>query len=128
MNTNAYLPLYDYLNTISESTDPDVISAVSYSNLLDDVSMALIDYRLEHHLNQTQLAEFLSCSQSLVSAYESCARNISAEKLCDLMSKIGKKVRLSFEDVSSDSVGLSDSSPVFPDSDLNNQTSFAFAS
>lgn len=117
MNTNAYLPLYDYLNAIPATSEPDEVSAVSYSNVLDDISIALVDYRLKHHLTQAQLAKKLECSQSLVSAYESGARNISAEKLCDLMAKIGKKISLAIEDIDANLMHQADTD-CFPDSGL----------
>ena len=125
MNTAAYLPLYDYLNTLPEPETPEEISAVSYSNILDDLSIAMIDYRLKHHMNQTQFAEFLTCSQSLVSAYESGARNISAEKLCELMAKLGKKVSLSIEDVTTTTMPQSGSDPLFPDAEVLDNALFA---
>ncbi len=118
----AYLPLYEFLNTLPEPETPEEVAAVSYSNYLDDISMVLVGYRLEHHLNQTQLAEQLSCSQSLVSAYESGARNISAEKLCELMAKIGKRVTLNIEDANASATLLPGSNPLFPDSKIIDKT------
>ena len=122
MNTNAYLSLYDYLNTLSEPETTEDISAVSYSNFLDDVSIAMINYRMNHHLSQMELAEHLNCSQSLISAYESGARNISAEKLCELMAKLGKKVTITIEDVTTAAVAapLSD---LYPDSEMTDKFS-----
>ena len=125
MNTAAYLPLYDYLSTLPNPETPEEISAVSFSNILDDLSIAMIDYRLDHHMNQTQLAEFLSCSQSLVSAYESGARNISAEKLCELLARLGKKVSLSIENVNASTVSQSRSDPLFPDPEIVDSSLFA---
>ena len=125
MNTAAYLPLYDYLNTIPEPETPEDISAVSYSNILDDLSIAMINYRLDHQMNQTQLAEFLACSQSLVSAYESGARNISAEKLCELLAKLGKKVSLSIENATASVASQSGPDPLFPDPEIVENSLFA---
>ena len=118
----AYLPLYEYLNNLPEPETPEEIAAVSYSNMLDDISIALVGYRLDHHMNQTQLAEQLSCSQSLVSAYESGARNISAEKLCELMAKIGKRVSMSMEDAAASVMPQSEYNPLFPDAKVIDQT------
>ena len=126
MNTNHFLPLYDFLNEIQDPVTPDEISAVSYSNMLDDISIAMIDYRMDHGMNQTQLAEFLSCSQSLVSSYESGARNISAEKLCELMAKIGKKVTITIEDATSDIPEI-DPESIYPDSKIKNTITFDYA-
>ena len=121
MNRNNYLPLYDYLDSVSEPNTIEEISSVSYSNMLDDISIALMNYRYDKKINQKQLAKELSCSQSLISAYESGARNISIEKLCELMAKINKKVTISIEDVDT-FVDKQPCNNLYPDSELETES------
>ena len=90
--------LYDYIQSLPEPMTAEEQALVSYSNMLDDISNALAEYRLDHHLNQSQLADQLHCSQSLISAYENGERNISLEKVCALFAGIGKSVSLKIED------------------------------
>ena len=90
--------LNDYLNTLPDPMTPEEHGMIAYSNMIDDVSIALMDYRMQHGLNQSQLAKLLNCSQSLVSAYENGERNISVKKLCELMAGVGKRVSIKLED------------------------------
>jgi len=90
--------LYEYLDTLPEPMSPQEQGMVAYSNMIDEISMALIEYRMQNNLNQSQLAKELKCSQSLISAYENGERNISIAKLCQLMAGIGKRASLKLED------------------------------
>ncbi len=94
----GYKDLLSFLDNLAAPETPEDIAACTYSDIIDDISMALVDYRIQHGLSQAQLAKQLSISQTMVSQYESGARNISLNTLCALMAKLGKKVMLSFED------------------------------
>lgn len=98
MMKNAY-SLYDFLDTLPTPETPEERALIAYSNMLDDISIALTEYRLEHGLSQEQLADKMRISQSLISCYERGSRNISIEKLCMLMAKLGKTTQVTFEDV-----------------------------
>ncbi len=95
---NKAYSLYDYLDMLPDPETIEEKALTAYSNMLDDISIAVAEYRMKHNLSQNQLAEKLSISQSLISSYECGSRNISIEKLCLLMAKIGKDVSLSVED------------------------------
>ncbi len=94
----GYKDLLSFLDNLAAPDTPEDIAACTYSDIIDDFSMALVDYRIHHNLSQVELAKRLSISQTMVSQYESGARNISLNTLCTLMAKLGKKVVLSFED------------------------------
>ena len=93
-----YMDLLSFLDSIDIPDTPEVLAACAYSDIIDDISMALVDYRIQHNLSQVDLAKHLSISQTMISQYESGARNISLNTLCTLMAKLGKKVVLSLED------------------------------
>ncbi|MBQ9251611.1 MAG: helix-turn-helix transcriptional regulator [Clostridia bacterium] len=65
---------------------------------LDEFSLQLVNYRIEHQLNQTELAQELGITQPMVSQYEAGTNNISIKRLCELCEKIGVRVQLSYED------------------------------
>ena len=94
----GYKDLLSFLESLSEPETPETIALCTYSDMIDDISMALVDYRIQHSISQVELAKRLDISQTMVSQYESGARNISLNTLCTLMAKLGKKVVLSFED------------------------------
>ena len=92
-----YKDMLGFLANLAAPETPEDLAACAYSDIIDDVSMALVDYRRQHNLSQVDLAKQLSISQTMVSQYESGARNISLNTLCTLMAKLGKKVVLSLE-------------------------------
>lgn len=65
---------------------------------LDEFSLQLVNYRMEHQLNQTDLARELGITQPMISQYESGTNNITVKKLCEICEKIGVRVRLNYED------------------------------
>lgn len=72
-------------------------SAYHFSKLLDQFSIALEEYRLQHDLGQKDLADLLQISQSMVSQYENGSRNISLKTLCEHCEKLRLVPRLSFD-------------------------------
>lgn len=59
-----------------------------YYELLDRISVALVDFRVANNLSQKQLAERLEISQAMVSKYESGDYNISLKALVELFDKL----------------------------------------
>lgn len=59
-----------------------------YYEMLDSISIAVVDYRAAHGLSQRQLAEQLGVSQAMVSKYESGDYNISLKALIELFDKL----------------------------------------
>ena len=117
--------LHDYITSLPEPMTIEEQGLVSYSNMLDEISIALTEYRLKHDLSQSQLADQLKCNQSLISAYENGERNISIEKLCLLMAAIGKKSSLSFKDFDLEAKRNSEPSAFIPDPAVPENYAFA---
>lgn len=93
-----YYDMMSFLDKLPSPEDAEEQAICNYSDLIDDFSLLLAHYRMEHNMTQKDLASVLSVSQTMVSQYESGARNISLNTLCELASKLGKKVTLSYED------------------------------
>ena len=68
---------------------------------LDEFSLQLVNYRMEHQMNQSDLARELGISQPMISQYESGTNNITVKRLCEICEKIGVRVRLNYEDANS---------------------------
>ena len=68
---------------------------------LDEFSVQLVNYRMKHKLNQTELAKTLGISQPMVSQYEAGTNNITVKRLCEICEKIGVRVQLNYEDANS---------------------------
>lgn len=68
---------------------------------LDEFSLQLVNYRMEHQLNQSELAKKLGITQPMVSQYESGTNNITVKRLCEICEKLGVRVRLEYEDARS---------------------------
>ena len=66
---------------------------------LDEFSIQLVNYRIKHKMNQTELARELGITQPMVSQYESGTNNITVKRLCEICEQIGIRVRISYEDV-----------------------------
>ena len=66
------------------------------STILMDFAEQLINYRIEHHLNQTQLAHELGISQPMISQYESGSNNITVGRLCEICEKLNLVFRGKF--------------------------------
>lgn len=92
-----YKDLMSFLDTLPEAQDPEEQAICNYSDLIDEFSLMLVQYRMQYKLTQQELAEKLSISQTMVSQYERGARNISLSTLCDLVSKLGMKVSLTYK-------------------------------
>lgn len=117
--------MFDFIDNLPEPKTTEEIALTAYSDAIDDISIMLTEYRNNNNLNQSQLAQMIGLSQSMISAYESGARNISLEKLCYLMAEIGEKVSLHFEKAVTEEEDRSGTS-LFP-ADPNPNTMFNIA-
>ena len=91
--------LRTFLEDLPEPETSDEIAACCYSDMLDDFSTALFEYRIKSGKSQKQLADQLKMQQPMISKYESGEKNLSLKTLCDILAAIGKRVSLSIEDV-----------------------------
>ena len=73
--------------------DQDKIEA-RYYNMLIDISIAIVDYREKHNLNQHALARLLGVSQPMVTKYESGDYNFSLKTLNLLCGTLGLDLKI----------------------------------
>lgn len=71
-----------------------------YYEILNNISIAVVDYRVKHGFSQKQLAEMLDVSQAMVSKYESGDYNISLKALVSLLDKLNIRMSIDFDGVS----------------------------
>lgn len=83
---------------IDELADDDLEQLFELDDILVDISLKIINYRINNDLSQKQLAEKLDISQSMVSKLESGEYNPTVEQLW----KISKKLEWSFKVVMED--------------------------
>ena len=94
--SDAY-SLIDYFSSQLEKPLENYASYMS-TKILDEFSVQLVNYRMNHKLNQTGLAHELGITQPMVSQYESGTNNITVKRLCEICEKIGVRVRVDYED------------------------------
>ena len=71
-----------------------------YYEILNNISIAVVDYRVKHGFSQKQLAEMLDVSQAMVSKYESGDYNISLKALVSLLDKLNIRMSIDFDGTS----------------------------
>jgi len=60
--------LYEYLETLPNPETAEERALVAYSNMLDDISIAMAEYRMKNKLSKAQLAEKLLNAEPEISA------------------------------------------------------------
>lgn len=81
-----------FANVLEEITDSLSESFICSSNVLSDIAVQLVKYRIDNELDQKQLAELLNVSQPMISKYESGHYNFTIKTLFDIAYKIGLDV------------------------------------
>lgn len=71
-----------------------------FYEILNNISIAVVDYRVKHGFSQKQLAEMLDVSQAMVSKYESGDYNISLKALVSLLDKLNIRMNIDFDGAS----------------------------
>lgn len=113
---SVFVDAHSIVDYFSDQLEKPVENYAGYmsTKALDDFSLQLVNYRIEHHLNQTELARELGITQPMVSQYESGTNNITVKRLCEICEKIGVRVRLDYEDA-----GTSELSKTYFDPEAN---------
>lgn len=95
----AFTDAYAIVEKMKKRLDKPVENYAGYmsTKALDDFSVQMVEYRIKHNLNQTQLARELGISQPMVSKYEEGDNNISVKRLCEICEKIGVRVSVTYE-------------------------------
>ena len=90
-----------------------------YYETLDNISIAIVNYRIAHHLSQQQLADYLRISQAMVSKYESGDYNISWKALFDLFDKLAIPFELKFNPTAESEDSPAKSEDSYPEEDVS---------
>ena len=92
---------------LPERLFPDVnfdTNEARYYEALNNIAIAVAEYRYYHQLTQTQLAKQLEVTQAMISKYESGDYNISLKAAFELLDKLGLKVSLTIEPENEESI------------------------
>lgn len=95
MSTSNFINAFDAIDDIFGELSPEETIEKNYYDILGDISIALVEYRIKHSLDQKQLSEKLGITQSILSKYESGDCNISIKDLNKLCGKLGFSLKLS---------------------------------
>ena len=98
--SSAFVDAHSIMDYYSRKLEKPVENYAGYmsTKALDEFSIQLVNYRIEHKMNQTELARELGVTQPMISQYESGTNNITVKRLCEICEKIGVRVRLNYED------------------------------
>ena len=88
MSNFPFVNAFTIFDSFPELTPEEKIEK-NYYDILGDISITLVEYRIKHNLNQKQLSEKLGVAQSMISKYESGDYNISIKALNELCGKLG---------------------------------------
>lgn len=99
--SSDYVNAMSIVEELSDRLDKPVENCADYMSALalDEFSIQLVNYRMGHGLNQTELARTLGISQPMVSQYESGTNNITVKRLCEICERIGIRVKILYENV-----------------------------
>ena len=87
---------------IDKLVDNDLKQLFELDDILVDISLKIINYRIDNNLSQKQLAKKLGISQSMVSKLESGEYNPTVEQLWKISKKLGWSFKVVVEDEKSD--------------------------
>ena len=87
---------------IDKLVDNDLKQLFELDDILVDISLKIINYRIDNNLSQKQLAKKLGISQSMVSKLESGEYNPTVEQLWKISKKLGWSFKVVMEDEKSD--------------------------
>lgn len=87
---------------VNELTDDDLKQLFELDDILTDISLKIINYRIDNDLSQKQLADKLGISQSMVSKLESGEYNPTVEQLWKISKKLGWNFKVIMEDENND--------------------------
>lgn len=82
---------------VNELAYDDLKQLFELDDILVDISLKIINYRIDNNLSQKQLAEKLDISQSMVSKLESGEYNPTVEQLWKISKKLGWSFKVIME-------------------------------
>ncbi len=100
MMNSAFVEARSVIDYFSRQLEKPLENYAGYmaTKALDEFSLQLVNYRVKHQMNQTDLARELGITQPMISQYESGTNNITVKRLCEICEKIGVRVRINYED------------------------------
>lgn len=99
MNSSMFVNADSIVHYYTKCLEKPLENYAEYTSTkaLDEFSAQLVNYRIQHDLNQTELAKTLGISQPMVSQYEAGTNNITVKRLCEICEKIGVRVQINYE-------------------------------
>lgn len=97
MSNNVVCRIQDLLDLFNESVTPADVLA---SKLMSQISTAITKERLKLHMNQSQFAEHIGITQSIISRWEHGDYNFSIKKVAEIASKLNLDVNVTINDIS----------------------------
>lgn len=102
MSDKEYNTSNDLFNLFEDFLDP---SDVLLSKLMSQTSVAITKERIKRGMNQSDFAEYIKASPSLVSRWEQGDYNFSLKKISEIAAALGLDVNISFCNASLSRVG-----------------------
>ena len=93
MSDKEYNTSNDLFNLFEDFLDP---SDVLLSKLMSQTSVAITKERIKRGINQSDFAEYIKASPSLVSRWEQGDYNFSLKKISEIAAALGLDVNISF--------------------------------
>ena len=96
---------------LPERLFPDVdfdTNEARYYEALNNIAIAVAEYRYNHSMSQASLAADIGVSQAMISKYESGDYNISLKAAFELLDKLRLKVALTIEPEDEESISSVD--------------------
>lgn len=117
--SSVFIDAHSVIDYFADQLEKPVENYAGYmsTKALDEFSLQLVNYRIAHHLNQTELARELGIKQPMVSQYESGTNNITVKRLCEICEKLGVRVRIEYENANTDASDQH-KTDLFPDSNM----------
>jgi transcriptional regulator with XRE-family HTH domain len=94
------LPISALLDALAESLSvSDIVAATNKAHIASQITK----WRIDHHMNQTELAHYFGVKQGTISKWESGNFNFTIDKLAEIASKLDLEFSVSLSPAQSES-------------------------
>lgn len=83
-----------FLDQLSQQMTHEDHNQERYYDMLGDISITIVNFRIRHQMNQQELADFLGVSQPMVVKYEKGNHNFTLKTLNNLCGKLDLDLKL----------------------------------
>ena len=87
---------FDCVNEIFGELSEEQKVEYNYYNILNDFSIALVEYRMAHSLTQKGLGKILDISTQMVCRYESGDENMTIKRMNEICGMLGIVMEVTF--------------------------------